>query len=157
MGTSASPEGHNNPPVVRLVIDGREDEQGRALHLISSLHLCGPRLSEVSIDVIGATAPVVPVAALALGYDTGADVRLIAGEEGEKALIGANLYASVTFDCAEHPLLIAAEMRAIPMIVAVQFPLRSEGLTQAIKSARAAHDTRHLANILAACLWNKFQ
>lgn len=146
-------ESRDHTSIARLVIDGREDEQGRALHLISSLHLCGSRLREVSIDIVGATAPVVPVAALALGYDTGADVRLLAEDEGESALVGASLFASVTLDHAEHALLTAAASRAVPTIVAVQFPRRSEGLTQTINLARAAHDTRQMAELLAARLW----
>ncbi|WP_198157530.1 hypothetical protein [Methylobacterium nodulans] len=144
----------DGPPSLRLVIDGREDEQGRALFLISALHLCGPRLREVSVDVVGATDPVVPVAARALSYDTGAAVRFFIDEEGRSVLDGARLYASIRFNCADHPLLTAAEQIGIPTVVAVQFPRPTPGRPQTLRSVRAAHDTRRLANLLAACLWD---
>jgi hypothetical protein len=134
-------------PHPRLVIDGAEGPQGRALMLISALHLAAEKFKGIDLVLLGPDL-VVAAAAEALHWDTGLSV------EHEimpaVALRQATLFAAVTFTDTTHLPVMELARGSIPSLVAIQFPDPARHKPATLALQRAAHDTRVLAEVLAA-------
>jgi hypothetical protein len=130
----------------RLAIDGAEGLQGRALMLISALHLAADRFRSLDLILLGPD-PVVAAAVEVLRWDTGLSLR----READRAAVEkADLFAAVAFTDTAHLPLAELARGSIPALIAIQFPDPARHRPAAFAFQRAAHDPRLLAEALAA-------
>lgn len=134
----------------RLVADGTDGMDGRALLLVSALHRGAKRMAQWEILFVSCRDPSVQTAIEALRWDTGLDVSVIPeGGEG-RALSGAQLFAAVAFRDVEYLPLGAIVSHSVPMLVAIQFPDPARHGAAVFALQRAAHDPERLAAALVA-------
>src|SRR5687767_1741908 len=82
----------------RILIDGREDDQGRALLVVSALYFSAARAMPFAFHYIDVRNPAVEAAVEVLRWDTGLNVSsALYGDSGPDILLGARLYVSVVF------------------------------------------------------------
>jgi hypothetical protein len=105
-----------------IVADGTEGIEGRALLLISALHIAAPSIAHCDIRFFAVRDPVVRAAIEALRWDTNLTVSIIQHGEPLVALAGASLYLAIAFRETSHLMLAAARRLAVPTLIAVQFP-----------------------------------
>ncbi|MCO5084580.1 MAG: hypothetical protein M9955_23345 [Rhizobiaceae bacterium] len=139
---------------VQIVLDAREDDEGRALLAISALHLCARCLPDVIVRALCPTGAVVSVALEAFEWDTGVEVQVFGIEDAAAAFEGADLYVSVSLDSVHRGWFEQAQRAGIQAVVATQFPetVDRQFLTMPV---RVAHDTRLLAERVLECLENR--
>lgn len=130
------------PPARVLVADGAEDEEGRALFLISALHQAAPELGRTRVRFLNVATDAVRTAIEVLSWDCGFEVEAIdPAQSKHAALQPAAAFAAVGF--RESPRLAVLRARAesagLPCLVAVQF-LGPDASASALMLSRAAHD-----------------
>lgn len=123
----------------RIVVDGTDGIDGRALLLVSALYCGAAALADWRIDFIQARDAAVQTAIAALRWDTGLDAVALPPERDDAAFEGARLYAAVCFRDGAHLALGAAARHDVPVLIAIQFPRADQGVA-AIALQRAAHD-----------------
>lgn len=131
-----------------IVVDGTESVAGRALFTISALYWCRAWLPGVDLRLIDVANPNVLLAAEAFSWEHGIsfDIRHAdPARDGECPLDGADLYAAVVFRSARHLRLEQARMRAIPMLLAIQFPEPEWFAASTLLRSEAAFDPRVFA------------
>jgi hypothetical protein len=134
-------------PRPRLVVDGAEGLQGRALMLISALHVAPDKFKEIDLVLLGPDA-VVAAAAEALQWDTGLSMQHESAPAA--ALRQATLFAAVAFTDTAHLPMAELARGSVPALIAVQFPDPARHRAATLTLQRAAHDPRLLAEVLAA-------
>ena len=134
----------------KLVLEGTEGIDGRALMLISALHLRAERFADVEIVVLGRD-PVVLAAAALLRAETG--LRITSEPDLAEALQGARLFAAVAFRDTAHLPFDFLRFAGVPALVAIQFPDLSRDGPAGLALQRAAHDPALLAEAIAARIW----
>lgn len=136
------------PEPIRIVMDSREDVNGRALFCLSALHLCGPELGRVSVvHALGPTCAVMDVALEAFSWDVGVTVRKFAPHEAATAFDAAYLYLSVSLGSVDEDWLKLSRRSGAKALVVSQFPDLSSK-ADPILPARFAHDTRRFADLI---------
>lgn len=141
-GTGLSSVSGNKP--VCIVLDSREDENGRALFSLSALHMCAAELRGATIHALGSSGIIVNVALDAFSFDTGILVRHFAQHDAAAALEAADLYLSISLSSVDPVWAEDAKRLGVPLIVASQFPALAANPAPTLP-ARFAHDTRQLA------------
>ena len=81
---------------LHVVLDAREDDEGRALFAISALHLCADGMRDAVIRALCPTGAIVGVALEAFEWDTGVRVEVVEGDDVAAAFKGADLYVSAS-------------------------------------------------------------
>jgi hypothetical protein len=138
----------SEPP--RIVLDGCEDIEGRALLLVSALHFGAAALAGWKVSFVVQGDAVVCAALDALRWDTGLDVEWLHSRQRAVVLPGARLFAAVCFRDSSHLNLADVARHGVPALVAIQFPDFERHGPEALALQRAAHDPRLLcAEILA--------
>ena len=108
-----------------LVVNGLEDEQGRALFVTSALHLCAAHFRHLLIRYVAVRSTPVEIAAQALAFDTGLAVEwsdVHPEVSPDQAFRDALVYAAVAFDDVTGFGFTQAGERGVLGCVAVQFP-----------------------------------
>jgi hypothetical protein len=132
-----------DPP--RLVADGTEGIEGRALLVLSALHHCMPWLQGWEVALVGAE-PAVLAASEALYWDTG--LAISPTDDAASVLAGSRLYVAVTCRTTDHlPCALLATLR-VPCLIAVQFPDPMLHGAAEFALQRAAHDPVLLARLV---------
>lgn len=142
-------------PARLLVADGREDDTGRALLLISALHLAVPRLGRTRVRFLCVGDDIVRAAIEALAWETGLEVEArnparptgVDTADPAKDLSGAAGYVAVAFRDADRlaPFEAEAARLGIPCLTAVQF-CDADAPPQTLALECCAHDSRRLAD-----------
>lgn len=145
----SSPVG--NPKGPRLLIDGREDSQSKALVVISALHLLARQVPICALNVVAATPHVVDVAVSAFAWDTGVDVAFFDETELRVAMEGSDMAIAVRFSSVPAELERECLRANKPMIAVIQFPSLASGGSQ-VGNRLAAHDTGALARLIAEAI-----
>ena len=135
------------PP--KLVLDGTEGIEGRALLLLSALARRAVRFAGVEIVLLG-DDPDVRAAMALLRWETG--LRIGVEADVTTALQGARLLAAVTFRETAHLPLDAAAAAGVPTLIAIQFPDLARHGAATLALQRAAHDPDRLGDAIAAAL-----
>jgi hypothetical protein len=138
-----------------LVVDGVEDEQGRALFVTSALYHCVSHLQGRVVRFAGVRGIEVEIAARVLAFDTGLEVETVEScvrSEPERAFHGAALYAAVVFDNPSRLAVEQATAHGVPSLVAVQFPQAGDLTAEWLTRLSAAHDPAIFASLLRQAL-----
>lgn len=133
----------------KLVLDGTEGMEGRALLLVSALHRRAARFAGVALTMIG-DDPAVLAAIAVLRGDTGLHVAL--HDDPRAALRGASLFAAVAFRDTAHLPLHALHASGVRSLIAIQFPDLTRHGPATLALQRAAHDPDRLGDAIAAAL-----
>lgn len=133
-----------------LVVFGAEDRQGRALQVISALHHCAAWLVRRGIRVrFVAATPEVCTAAQVLHAQTGLEVScdaVLPADAPDEVFAHAALYVAVVFSTPGKALALkAAQARAVPVLLAVQFPEVERFTAEVLENLGAAFDPLELA------------
>lgn len=126
----------------RIIIDGLEDKQGRALLVISALYHCHRQLFGIEILFIDVTSPAVRGAIDLLHWETGLAVRAVPEARGHgvaSLFEGASLYAAIRFDSPDGLCAAEAAQSGVPLLLAFQF-LSGSSTSEQVSLLRAAHD-----------------
>jgi hypothetical protein len=151
--SQATPAGSvHGPTSKRILIDGQEGTEGRALMTMSALHLCAPALRRHALDVVSCDDPAVMVAAALLAADEHLDVTCFRSEESAARWDGAGLYISTRYRDADAVACRLAERHHVVPLVALQFPPEPLFGLPLMRRVRAAHDPALLARIIQAFL-----
>jgi len=110
----------NTRPV--LIADGTEGIEGRALLLISALHIAAPQVVHCDIRFAAVQNSAVKAAIDVLRWDTGLTVSIVQEHEAPAVLAGAALYLAIAFRRTSHLALSEARHLSVPTLIAVQFP-----------------------------------
>lgn len=138
------------PEPPRIVLDGCEDIEGRALLLVSALHFGAAALAGWKVHFVVQGDAVVCAALDALRWDTGLDVEWLHDRQRDAVLPGARLFAAVCFRDVARLNLEDIARHGVPALVAIQFPDFERHGAEALALQRAAHDPQLLcAEILA--------
>lgn len=132
----------------RLVLDGTEGIEGRALFLVSALHHAARRLIGWELMFVRADDPYVRTAIEALRWDTMLDATVVSDDQIAGALSRAELYAAVCFRGTEHLPLNDIAAAGVPTLLAIQFPDTGRHDATALALQRAAHDPAVLGSAL---------
>lgn len=135
-----------------LVVHGGEDEQGRALFVISALYHCLDALRGRPVRFIGVDTPAVEFAVGVLAFDTGVKVDIVPRGAERAALDQAALYAAVAFDDDAAALAVLDGRADPPHLVALQFPPYARMTAHHVAVLAAAHSPRRFAELLASRL-----
>ena len=128
----------SEPP--RIVLDGCEDIEGRALLLVSALHFGAAALAGWKVQFVVQGDAVVCAALDALRWDTGLDVEWLHDRQRDTVLPGARLFAAVCFRDVSRLHLQDIARHGVPALVAIQFPDFERHGAGALALQRAAHD-----------------
>ena len=107
---------------LRVVVDGQEGTEGRALMVLSALHLHARSLRGVEVEIIDVSGPEVFIASEVLAYDEGLCVTAYAEVDSGERLGDADLYVAIAFGRLDHLRLVEAASWGVPCLVASQFP-----------------------------------
>jgi len=134
-----------------LIINGREDEQGRALFVISALYHCIDLLQNRAVRFLTVDSIEVDIAIRNLEFDTGlrvaiSTVPLSATEDS--FFRGAGLYVAVAFDNDEGLHLWGTGGAPIPQLIPMQFPPVERMNSAAACHLHAAQDPAILAQLI---------
>lgn len=136
---------------MRLVADGREDAEGRALFVLSAFHLVAGELQGVSIRILNGPE-VVQVAIEALRWETGLSIEAAPPDADIAAeLAGTSLFVAVAARSTNHLPLAQVAAHGVRKLVALQFPAPGAGAAT-MTLMRAAHDPRELGGRIVALL-----
>ncbi len=108
-----------------LVVNGREDEQGRVLFVISAMYHCVDDLRGRVIRFVAVSSVVVEIAIELFAFDTGLAVEMCADDpytDADGALRDAALYVGVALDDDSVLAPGQAAARGVPELVALMFP-----------------------------------
>lgn len=147
--SAASGDTANAKP--RIVLDGTDGVEGRALLMVSAMYHAAAALADWQIDFVHAHDAVVQAAIAALRWDTGMDANVLSPQQTRTAFCGAHLYAAVCFRDSAHLDLAAAARLEVPTLIAIQFPQVAHG-APVLALQRAAHDPAVLGAALLARL-----
>jgi hypothetical protein len=134
---------------VILVLDGREDIDGRALLLMSALHHVGPDLHRFRLRFADVASEAVRLAINLLRWDLGLDAAESPDAEVEANLPDTRLYLSISFAEPTWPRLAQMKAAGVPTLAARQFPPDIQSNAEAMTLTRAAHDPKVFATRLA--------
>jgi tetratricopeptide (TPR) repeat protein len=137
----------DTPPARILVADGTEDDDGRALFLISALHHAAQALGRTRVRFMNVSNDAVRAAIEVLAWDCGIEVEVLdAGCPVVEALQSAVGFAAVSFRESQRLLEVCAQAEGAGLrcLVALQFPGSNPSATDLILS-HAAHDPAALA------------
>jgi hypothetical protein len=138
-----------------LVVNGLEDEQGRALFLTSALYHSAAYLRHLVVRYIAVRSTAVEIAAQVLAFDTGLKVEwsdVHPEVSPDRAFDKALVYAAVAFsDITGFGFPQAAE-RGVAGCVAVQFPSFDLFPGAWAANLSAAHDPAIFATLLRSVL-----
>jgi hypothetical protein len=132
----------------RLVLDGTEGVEGRALFLVSALHHAARQLAGWELMFTRAGDPYVRTAIEALRWDTALDASAISGDAIASALSRAELYVAVCFRDTAHLPLDRVAAAGVPTLLPIQFPDVDRHGAAALALQRAAHDPAVLCSAL---------
>lgn len=130
----------------RIILDGLEDKQGRALLVISALYHCHHQFSGIDVLFIDVTSPAVRGAIELLHWETGLAVRAVPDARdcaGASPFEGASLYAAIRFDSTDGLCVTEAARFRVPLLLALQFlrgQATGEHTSEQVSMLRAAHD-----------------
>jgi hypothetical protein len=131
-----------------LVVHGVEDEQGRALFVVSALYHCVDAVRERPIRFIGVQSAAVEIAVGVLHFDTGVQVEIVPEDQNEDCLRSAALYVAVALDDDTAALAVTGVAPQTPRLVLMQFPPYERLTPNAIPTLGAAHSPRRFAELL---------
>lgn len=137
-----------------LVVHGREDDESRALFVVSSLYHCRDALGEHLIRFIHVDSVAVEIAVEVLSFDTGLNATVIGDDERqvEGAFSGAELYVGVALSDDRYIPRQSALAHHTPCLVLAQFPPLPRMTGQAVANLAAAQNPRRFAALLASRL-----
>lgn len=135
-----------------LVCDGREDAEGRALFLISALHVCHEALRDVEVRFVDVEADAVKIAIETLHWETGLTLTQVPPDAAIDFWVGAAVFCSVVLQECCSRYLKGALARGIPLLVARQFPVKGNTCASDLAMVRAAHDPAIYAEHLVRTL-----
>ncbi len=126
----------------RLLIDGKEDKQGRALLVISALYHCRAELFDTTICFLDVDSAAVRGAIDLLRWDSGLDIcslsRFNADNSGS-IFEGASLYAAIRLSRLNGLYISEATFFKVPLLFAVQF-LPQSATSEQVALLQSAHD-----------------
>jgi hypothetical protein len=132
------------PP--KIVVDGREGEEGRALMVLSALHHCAETLAGQPILFADVESSAVAIGVEVLRWETGLEVAY-ARPGAPVPLQPGCLFAAILCHGLPWPRYSAVLGSGMRTLIAVQFPpLDAEPATLALLAA--AHDPRRFADRL---------
>lgn len=137
-----------------VVVDGAEDDQGRALFVVSALYHCSDRLRNRVVRFVSVRSAAVRIAAEVLAFDTGLTVQTLETDpetDPATAFENAAVYAAVAFSETSHLGLAEARERGVREVIAIQFPDPPAPAHYAARLA-AAHDPAQFATWLCEAL-----
>jgi hypothetical protein len=132
----------------RLVLDGIEGIEGRALFLVSALHHAASQLIGWELIFIHADDPYVRTAVEALRWDTMLDATTVSDDAIATVLSRAELYVAVCFRDTTHLPLDHVAAAGVPTLLPIQFPDIGRHGAAALALQRAAHDPAILCSTL---------
>jgi hypothetical protein len=135
-------------PRRRLVLDGIEGVEGRALFLVSTLHHAASQLIGWELMFIRAGDPYVRTAIEALRWDTMLDATTVSDDAILNAFSRAELYVAVCFRDTAHLPLDHVAAAGVPTLLPIQFPDIARHGATALALQRAAHDPAVLCSAL---------
>ena len=135
-----------------MVVHGGEDEQGRALFVVSALYHCLDALRDRTVRFVGVDTAAVEFAIGVLAFETGVQTEIVPGGHEYEGLRDAALYAAVAFDDDATALSVLGGQAKLPYLVALQFPPYERMTTQYVSLLHAAHSPRRFAGLLASRL-----
>ena len=142
----------HRPRSKRILVDGQEGVEGRALMTLSALHHSAGALRGHFIEVIHCDDPAVSVAAAALAADEGLSIACYPSSESPARWAGAHLYVSIRFRNLDGAANAEAYHNRIPALVALQFPHADLFDSPVMRRVRAAHDPALMAQMIAVYL-----
>lgn len=134
-----------------LVINGLEDEQGRALFVTSALYHAADFLRHLKIRYIAVQSAAVEIAAQVLAFDTGLSVKYSSVDPEEspaQAFQNAVLYVAVAFSDLTRFGFPQATSLGVTGCVAIQFPPENNLPATWAANLSAAHDPALFARLL---------
>lgn len=137
-----------------LVVHGRENEESRALFVVSALYHCVDCLRDRPVRFIDVDSVAVEIAVEAFCFDTGVHATTLADrtQEVEEAFRGAALYVGVALsDDRRIPRSLALAYHT-PCLILAQFPSLSRMTGRAVANLSAAQNPRRFASMLASRL-----
>lgn len=134
---------------IDIVIDGTEDDNGRALFVISALHLAAGALNPARIWVLAPSAEMVSVAAEALAWDANLSVTCLPADPNYPIMKSGGVAVTASTWEPNWPFIAAAYRAGLAAIAVVQFPRLAPELTAHFPHIRSAHDTTILAGRIA--------
>lgn len=146
--TGNAPAADVRPRPLDIVVDGTENENGRALFVISALHLAAGALNPARIWVLAPCQPV-SVAAEALAWDAHLNVTCLPADPDFEIVKSSDLVLTASSFEPNWPFLIVAYRAGIKAVSVVQFPRLAPELNAHFPHIRAAHDTTVLAARIA--------
>ncbi|AMB47078.1 MULTISPECIES: hypothetical protein [Methylobacteriaceae] len=134
----------------RVVIDGREDKQGKSLLAISALYHCRSEFSGIEIRFVDVDNASVRGAIDLLRWETGLDVSIpsdVGENTGNSIFEGANLYAAIRLNSIDGLHTAEAAFFRVPLLLALQF-LPESATSEHLALLRPAHDPALFAQYL---------
>jgi hypothetical protein len=141
-------ESRHPPP--RIVVDGREGEEGRALMVLSALYHCAEALVDRPILFVDVESEAVQIGVGALCWDTGLQATALPPRQ-PLSLDRTCLFAAILRRGVAGPRLHAARQAGATTLIAVQFP-SSYADAGVLDLVPAAHDPCRFADRLVAAL-----
>lgn len=136
---------------LQIMVDGLEDQNGRALFLISALHLAAETLAPSKLRIVNPSSRSVTIGAEALAWDTGLEVEVLSESDAElRAMESAHMALTVATWEPNWPFIAAAYKAGLETIAAVQFPRLNPDLAPYFAHVVSAHDTEALADRIRA-------
>jgi hypothetical protein len=132
-----------------LVVNGREDEQGRALFVVSALYHCLDALRGRVVRFIDVDCVAVEMAVGVLAFDGNVQTEIVPRGAERSALQEAALYVAVAFDDDAQALALLDSDCAPPRLVALQFPPYERMTPENLSVLAAAHSHRIFAALVA--------
>lgn len=134
----------------RIVLDGIEGAEGRALLLVSALHHAASGLLHCQLLMVRAQDRAVRAAVEALRWDTGLDISAVDEPYSSATLQDAALFAAIGSRTVHYLPLQQLAACGVPTLIALQFPSADTIDRQFLPLQRAAHDPRVFAGTMLA-------
>lgn len=133
-----------------LIVFGREDEECRALFVVSALYHCTEVLSNRPIRFVEVDDVAVEIAVEVLRFDTGLLVDVVPrGVPGQGAgYAGGALFAAVVLEDVTRIPVYLAERHNVPQLVLAQFPALHRMTGTVLEHLSAAQNPRAFARVL---------
>ena len=124
-----------------LIVDGRDDDERRALFVISALYHCVDVLRERPVRFVGVSTVEVEIAIRVLEFDTGIRATVVedARNAMEQAFSDAVLYVAVVLEDVDSVSRAFAETAGVRCLVVPQFPREHALSVDNVSRLAAAH------------------
>jgi len=134
----------------RIVLDGIEGAEGRALLLVSALHHAASGLHDCQLVMLRAEDRAVRAAVEALRWDTGLAIGVVDEPYGVATLQGVALFAAIGSRTVHYLPWQQIAACGVPTLIALQFPSADAVDRRFLPLQRAAHDPKIFASMVLA-------